>query len=419
MKSSLNTADALRVGGGSAPLIDVGLERSVTPGAGEGHSFNAAGAALPSRETVQTVLDHLKREERLGGYEAAAAEKERVEAVYDSAARLIGAQRHEISLFDSATTGLRVLVDALRIAPGQRILASRSTYVSHALHLMSIARERDVPLVVLPVDDARRVDLDALQALLADGIPSIVTVAHIPTSSGVVEPAAQIGALVERFGGTFILDATQSVGHVETLVGELGCDILVTTGRKFLRGPRGTGFAYVRADLIDRLPPIAPDVRGAQWIAPLDWSLDPSARRYESWEASVAARLGLGRAIDEALARGMSATSEWLVARGAQLRAGLAAIDGIAVTDSGDPSSALVTFVVDGVAPADVVRLLADRSVRVVSVPESHGQWDLGDRGIPSVVRASPHVYNDDADVTAFLEAVGGVARTAHTRSDA
>lgn len=394
--------------GGSA--IDVGAERARTAGSTLTSHFNAAGAALPTHAVVAAVVDHLRLEEQKGGYEAAAERRADLDAVYASAAELVGAATAEIALFDSASTGLRILLDALRPAAGQRIIASSSTYVSHALHLMSLARERGIDLVIAPYDEHRRVDVPALEALLSDGVPSIVTVAHVPTSSGLVEPAAQIGAVVQRYGGTYILDATQSVGHLAVDVREIGCDVLVTTGRKFLRAPRGTGFAYVRDTLLERLLPIAPDVRGAHWTSSAHWELVPSARRYETWEGPLAARLGLGVALDEAAARGIPETEEWLVETGARLRTALTEIDGVTVADPTGSASALVTFVIDGVAAADAVVQLARRGVRVVSVPATHGQWDLGDRGVPAVVRASAHVYNDDSDIAALVDGVAAIA---------
>lgn len=394
-------------------LIDVAAERRRTAGSTRASHFNAAGSALTSVGIVTAVVDHLRREELRGGYEAATEVAAHVEAVYESAATVIGAQPHEIALIDSASTGLRTIVDALRILPGQRIIASTSTYVSHALHLMSVARERDIPLVIAPADERRRVDLGALEDILSDGIPTIVSIAHIPTSSGLVEPIVEIGALVRRFGGTYILDATQSVGHLEIDVTQIGCDVLVTTGRKFLRAPRGTGFAYVSSALCAVLEPIAPDVRGARWTSSDGWDLVASARRFETWESSVAGRLGLGVALDEALARGVKATEEWLIATSAELRASLASIGGVRVTDPPGSESAIITFEIDGWDPARTVRELAERDVRVVSVPATHGQWDLGDRGITSVVRASPHVYNDSTDVEALLDGVASVAGSA------
>lgn len=409
--SSIPAADAVAEATATGPRpIDVTRERRVTAGSTLASHLNAAGAALPSRDVVGTVIEHLRREESMGGYEAANEMRDALERVYVSAATLVGAAPSEIALFDSASTALRTIVEALRPTEGQRIVATSSTYVSHALHLMSLARERDLDLALVPTDEGRRADLGALEEILAGAGPCIVTAAHVPTSSGLVEPVAEIGRLVRRHGGIFMLDATQSVGHLATDVREIECDVLVTTGRKFLRGPRGTAFAYVRQGLLEGLTPSAPDVRGARWTSRASWDLDGSARRFETWEGAVAARLGLGVAIDEALDRGAAATESWLCAAGATLRGLLRGIPHVQVTDPEGSESALVTFVVEGMEPATAVAALAQRSVRVVSVPATHGQWDLGERDIPSVVRASPHVYNDDGDLEALAEGVAELA---------
>jgi selenocysteine lyase/cysteine desulfurase len=404
---------------GAGVAIDVVAERERTVGAALSHHFNAAGAALPPVAVVSTVIEHLRLEERLGGYEAAAAVRDSTEGVYDAAAALIGASAPEIAIFDSASTGLRVLMDALRPSRGDRIVASSTTYVSHALQLMTIAREQEVDLVVAPVDQHGRMDVAALDALLSDGRPSFVSVSHIPTSSGLTEPVERIGEVARRNGATYIVDATQSIGHLDVDVARIGCDALVTTGRKFLRGPRGTGFAYIRSSLLERLIPTAPDVRGAKWTHMSDWELTPSARRFETWENSVAGRLGLGVALGEAIARGPERTESWLLERALLLRRALSLIPGVSVVDPEGSTSAIVTFVVDGIAATDVVTALADIGVRLVAVPDTHGQWDLGARAIPSVVRASIHVYNDEADLDALLAAIEGVSPASRTRWEA
>ncbi|GAA3622393.1 aminotransferase class V-fold PLP-dependent enzyme [Kineosporia mesophila] len=408
MESSLEAGPSvLQVHG---PGIDVAAERARTPGATLAHHFNAAGAALPTASVVQAVVDHLRLEEQRGGYEAAHQVLDRVEAVYDDAARLIGATPGEIALFDSASTGLRTIIDALRLESRQRLLVSRSTYVSHALHLMSLGREHDIELVIVPNGPSGAVDLTALDAELAAGGPAVVCVAHIPTSSGLVEPVAEIGTLTKRYGARYVLDATQSVGHVAVDVAAVGCDALVTTGRKFLRAPRGTGFAYVSNELTASLAPTAPDVRGAVWTSSTSWELKDSARRFETWEASIAGRVGLGVALAEALERGGRPTETCLRAVADQLRAALGQIPRVTVQDPPASPSAIVTFTVDGQAPRRVNELLALRNVRTVSVPASHAQWDLGSRGVEAVVRASAHVYNDESDVAALVAAVTEIA---------
>ncbi|MDQ7903660.1 aminotransferase class V-fold PLP-dependent enzyme [Phytohabitans sp. ZYX-F-186] len=409
--------NADRAGAGTvsaqAAAVDVARERARTVGVRHAHHLNSAGAALPTVAVVDEVVAHLRREENEGGYEAASAVSGRIEEVYAGAARVVGAAAEEIALADSATSGLRVIVDALRVDRSTRLLVSRSTYVSHALHLLSLAQDTGAELVVVPSGADGAVDLERLERLLTGGPRDVVCVAHVPTSSGLVEPVRDIGALTRRSGAIYLLDATQSVGHLRVDVDEIGCDALVTTGRKFLRAPRGTGFAYIRGTLLDGLAPVAPDVRGAVWTGSREWSLSPTARRFETWESSVAGRLGLGVALRELLARGVDATAAYLRGTATLLRRGLAAVDGVTVQDPPSCASGIVTFTVDALGAEAVSQRLAARGVRTVAVPASHGQWDLGARGVPAVVRASVHVYNDDTDADALLDAVAEIARGA------
>ncbi|MEK6312504.1 MAG: aminotransferase class V-fold PLP-dependent enzyme [Curtobacterium sp.] len=391
-------------------VIDVAAERSRTAGTAGRHYFNAAGAGLVSDQVLEAVVAHLHREQRMGGYEAANQVADEIAAVYAAAGELLGADADEIALFDSATSGLRAVFDALRLGPGDTVVAPRSSYVSQALRLLAMQRHDGVRLVVVPNGPDGSMDLDALDRALAGATGRVVVSAvHVPTSSGLVEPIAAITAVARAHGAWTVVDATQSVGQIDVDVRTVDCDALVTTGRKFLRGPRGTGLAYLRRGSLDGIGPWAPDVRGAVWTSEDEWTMDATARQLESWESSVAARLGLGVALREAVDRGPAATEAHLVGLGARLRDGLGAIDGVTVADPAASPSAIVTFTVDGVASKDFSAGLRHRRIDSISVPASHAQWDLGARGLPSVVRVSPHVYNDDDDVRALLD---GVAAT-------
>lgn len=389
--------------------IDVEAVRAATPGSALAHHFNAAGCSLASRATLAAVGEHLALEADAGGYEAAAAVRPRIEAVYEAAAALLGARAHEIALVESATVGWRRAIDALRLGAGDRVVVSCSAYVSFALHLLALERERGVVVDVVPNAADGAVDLARLERAL-DGA-ALLALAHVPTSSGLVEPVAAAGALARATGVPFLVDATQSVGQLVVDVGAIGCDVLVTTGRKYLRAPRGTGLLYVRDELLARLPPAAPDVRGAEWVADRDWTLAPGARRLETWEASVALRLGLGVALSEAAALDVSATEAHLTAVAARLREALADLPGIELADPPAARGAIVTFQVTGLSCAEVVSGLAVRGVKVVAVPRGHALWDLGGRGLSAVVRASPHVYDNDADLEALIDGVGAIAR--------
>lgn len=391
--------------------MDVAAERTRTPGCATGHHFNAAGAALPTAATVATVVAHLELESSLGGYEAAWQAAPRLEGVYRLAADELGATAEEIALVESATAGWQRAVAALRLRSGDRVLAARSSYVSSALQLLGLEREAGITVEILNTAADGGVDLESLESSLRSGPVALVTAAHVPTSSGLVEPVEQIGALCRAHGVPFLLDATQSLGQMDVDVRRIGCDLLVSTGRKFLRGPRGTGLLYVSAEMSRRLAPVAPDVRGASWTRERDWVVSPGARRFELWEAAHALRLGLGAALADLGALGSTVIAARLTELGGLVRAGLSTVDGVRLVDPPAASSAIVTFEVPGMSAEHVRSELTRRGVHLVSVPASHGQWDLGHRELPAVLRASVHIYNDDADIHALTEAVREVVR--------
>ncbi|MGI5127871.1 N-methyl-L-tryptophan oxidase [Pseudonocardia sp. CA-107938] len=391
--------------------IDVAAERAATPGCATGHHFNAAGAALPTAASRDAIVAHLHAEAQLGGYEAARDAQPRLDGVYRLAAAAIGAEPGEIALLESATAGWQRAVAALRLGPGDRVLAARSSYVSSALQLLSMERAGGPAVEVLPSTGTGEVDLDHLERALRAGPAGLVTAAHVPTSSGLVEPVAQIGALCRAHGVPFLLDATQSLGQLDVDVRHIGCDLMVATGRKFLRGPRGTGLLYVSTPLAGHLEPVAPDVRGAVWTGERDWTIAPGARRFELWEAAHALRLGLGVAFAELDALGAPSVAAHLAEQGTLLRERLAALPGVTITDPSASGGAIVTFVVDGLAADDARAELTRRNVHLVSVPAGHGRWDLAARELPSVLRASVHVYNDEADIDALVAAVDEVTR--------
>jgi cysteine desulfurase/selenocysteine lyase len=397
--------------GGSVVLstIDVARVRAATPGCRDIIHLNNAGAALPTRRVLDTVIEHLELEARIGGYAAADATYERREAVYDSVAALIGAHRDEIALVESATRAWDMAFYALArtFEAGDVILTSRAEYASNVLALLQVAQRTGVAVHVIPDDEHGALSVDALRDQLAGTARvRLVAMSWIPTQGGLVNPAAAVGEVTRAAGVPFLLDACQAVGHLPVDVDALGCDFLSATGRKYLRAPRGTGFLYVRRRWITALDPPFIDVHAARWVRDDEFEIRADARRFESWEHSVAGRLGLGAAVDEALALGAEAIATRIVALGASLRTQLATVPGLQLRDLGREQCGIVTFTIDGVDPHDLATRLRAEHINIGVSTIDFARYDLGARSLDAVARASVHYYNTDDELARFVTAL-------------
>lgn len=383
--------------------LDVERARRETPGCAHVHHFNNAGAALPPEAVLRAQVDHLELESRIGGYEAARHAAEAEGAVYEDVARLLGARSDEIALVENATRAWDMAFYAMPFAAGDRILTTESEYVSNYLAFLQMARRSGIAVEVLPTVPTGEVDLDALETALR-APAALVAVTHVPTSSGLVNPAREIGALTRAAGVPYLLDACQSIGQLPVDVDDIGCDILSATSRKFLRGPRGVGILYVSRDLLPRLEPPFVDVRAAEWTSRDEFALRADARRFETWEANHAARLGLGAAASYALDLGQDAIWARVKEIAAETRDRLAEVRGLRLAEQGAAPCGIVTFRLEGVPATRVREALSARRVNVQVIPRSHSLIDMDARGLDEVVRASVHYYNDTSDVDALCE---------------
>jgi len=397
-------------------VIDLAVLRADTPGCASVTHLNNAGSALPPRVVTDTVVAHVRREEEIGGYEAHAEAADRVAAVYDSVARLVNAPRERVALVESATAawdrGLQAIAFSQDIGPGDRFLVSAAEYASNVIPLLQLAQRTGGRVEFIPDGADGTTDVEALGAMLDERV-RIVAITHAPSQNGLLNDVVGIGDMLRINGSPawYIVDACQSAGQIPLDMGRIGCDVLSATGRKFLRGPRGTGFLVVSQRLLDEAEPFPLDLHGATWESELEFAVQPGARRFESWEKSYAALLGMGAAIDYALECGIDELRARIDTLAQGLRARLSEIPGVRVRDRGEIKTGIVT--ISAPDPAAIVAGLRAKGINTSHSTPDYARHDFAQHGITGLVRISPHAYNTDEELDRAVAAISRLAASA------
>jgi selenocysteine lyase/cysteine desulfurase len=393
--------------------IDVVRARTETPGCEEVVHFNNAGGSLPPRQVTDAVVGYIEREAKAGGYEQAAIDSDKINCYRSAAASLINADESEIAFAFNDTLAFsstfRGLAATGAVPPDSVVLVDRAIYVSHYLALLQARQLLNLTIRVIESGSDGALALESLQALLDERV-SYVQLTHIGTHRGVVNPVEEASALIRASTNAIIsLDACQSIGQIPIDVQEIGCDVLTATGRKYLRAPRGTGFSFVSNRLIDRVDPPGIDGHSAFWSGDDTYQLLPDARRLESFEASMATKVGLGVALEYALSWGVDAIAERISLLANELLVRLRET-GFKVVDSGEARSGIVTFWSDHEDPVATQERLSTSGINTVVIFSKSARMDMDPLGIPAAVRASLHYFNTSEEITILMDTL----RAAH-----
>jgi cysteine desulfurase/selenocysteine lyase len=154
------------------------------------------------------------------------------------------------------------------------------------------------------------------------------------------------------------------------------------------------------------LDPVVLPTQAAEWISPENYTILPSARRFENWESNISTKIGLAVAVDYALAIGMDAIEERVLSLSSLLREELANIEGVRIRDWGLKLSGIVTFTMDGKDSSEVRDTLSKQKINVSVSPKEYTLLDFEARDLPDLVRASVHYYNTEAEVKIFCDAL-------------
>ncbi|XWW47471.1 aminotransferase class V-fold PLP-dependent enzyme [Fibrella sp. USSR17] len=387
--------------------------RRDTPATGHLIHLNNAGAGLMPTSVSTAIQSYLDHEAQYGGYESATAFSASLQAIYPEAATLLHTQPRNIALASSATNAYAQALSAIPFRAADVILTTNDDYISNQFAFLSLQKRLGVRVVRANDYPEGGVIPDHLIELARSLRPVVIAVTHVPTNSGRIQPVEAFGGVAREIGAWYIVDACQSVGQLVVDAEAISTDFLSFTGRKFLRGPRGTGMLYVSDRVLDAgLEPLFIDMRGAEWTGIDTYLPEPSARRFEQWETAPALTLGLAEAIRYANKIGLPAIAERNAGLMNQLYTGLANVPGLRLLDKPDHTASLLLFTVPGQTPDGLQTYLKQHQVNFSMSFTNFALIDWQRKGIDWAVRLSPHYYNTAAEIDTVTDLLATYLRS-------
>jgi len=384
---------------------EIKLLREETPGCSKVVHLNNAGASLMPDPVVRAILEHIELEANIGGYEASDRREQAINEFYDVAAELLHTRSGNMAYTANATDAFTRALSSVAFREGDIILTSHDDYISNQISFLSLAKRFGIAIRHLQNLPEGGIDLDDLDKQLKKLSPRLLSITHIPTNSGLVQPVEEIGSIVKRHETLYLLDACQSVGQKDLDTEKLHCDFLSATSRKFLRGPRGAGFLYISDKALALgLEPLFIDMRGAEWIAKDVYVPREDATRFEDWESAAALLLGTKVSMQYCLKIGVDRIWERIQYLAAFARARLNEINGVRLLDEGRVLCSIITFTIPGFESEMIKEGLAKKNINVVISYRNYAVIDFDKKGVQSAIRISPHYFNTESEIDFFAE---------------
>ena len=385
--------------------MNIDIIRQDIRGLSDGKIFlNNAGSSLMPRQVVDAMMDYLKQEEQFGGYEVANKNAELLESFYDETAKLINCKSSNIAFATGATDAYTKALSSIIFKEGDVIITTIDDYISNQITFISLQKKLKLKIIRTKNLSDHELDLEDLEELIKKYTPKLVAVTHIPTNSGLIQDVEGVGKICKKYGILYLVDACQSVGQLFVDVEKIDCDFLTATGRKFMRGPRGTGFLYVSDRILEQnYAPLLLDMRGANWTEYDNYELFKTAKRFEHWEVSYASLLGFTEALKYANTIGIHAIEHYNKGLSEKLRENLRD-SGFQVWDQGNHLSSIITFCGPDGDLENIQKVLKENNIFFSVTYKNSALIDFTNKNINGIVRLSPHYFNTVQEIEKVSE---------------
>lgn len=368
--------------------------------------LNSAAGSLADQSVHDSIIAHLELEARCGNTEARLAVADQLKGLYSGLAQLTNVSDERISVANSHTSVWQTAFQAVPLGEGDRILVGETEWGGNLSAIWWRSRATGAVMDVIPSDSSGAIDPAALARML-DSRVKLVSVTLVPAINGLVNPMGCIVDVLSGHPAWLFVDACQAFANAVQDLSDPRLDLATVSARKYLRAPRGTGFATYSQRFLDEIAPVGLDQASGPWIGPAPVPIS-SARKFEFLETSFAVRLGLKAAVDLQLGRNLPADMARIGELAEHARAALSRLPGVTVQDTHNALSGIVTFSHARVSPAGIQSALKARGINVGAPQEPYAPlWARA--GHPAVTRISPHAFNTHDEIETTISAIAAL----------
>tara|TARA_E500000331_G_scaffold60984_1_gene55588 strand:- start:434 stop:1603 length:1170 start_codon:yes stop_codon:yes gene_type:complete len=384
-------------------MLDINKIRLETPGCQSRIHFNNAGGSLIPRGVSVAVESYLNREQEIGSYEAAEEARVLINSFYTKFSELLNCSESEIAFIENSTRAWEMAVHSISWKPGDQIITGENEYGSNYLGLLHLAKQRSLKILTIPNDESGTISLSQLEESVTDKT-RLIAITHVASQRGDVQPASKVGEIANKHNILYLLDACQSVGQINLDTKSLKCDFLCGSGRKYLRGPRGTGFLYTKSTALKTLEPVFLDLHSANWKNVGSYEFVRDAKMFECWERNMAAMIGLTTAVEYLLKLDVKMVEQRVKQLSLNLREKLSELAAIKILEKSNNCSGIVTFTKTSISATDLKDELQKKGINISVIKQRNARLDLGKECTGDINRASLHYYNSEQEISEFIK---------------
>jgi len=377
--------------------------------------LDAASTTPTPRPVVESMNDYFynyNANTGRGSYGFVVKATHELELARKKIANFVNSYPEEIIFTKNTTESINIVAHGLSWNRGDNIIVSNMEHHSNLVPWFNL-KKLGVEVKIIKADENGVIDSDEVEKAM-DEHTRLVTISHVSNSIGSVQPVDEISKIVEDKDAFYLVDAAQSVGHIDINLKKLKADLVAFPGHKGLLGPVGTGLLYCTRDFSAELEPLNLGGGTVENVTENNFELTEAPACFEGGTQNIAGFIGLGSAADYLERIGMSKIERYSKKITRIMYQEIQNIENAQVYGSPENIYGIVSFNIDNINPHDLAKLLDEvKSICVRSgfhcaMPSIR---HMGANQLGGTVRASIHYYNTREEIEIFGETLQEISK--------